>query len=462
MTLFRCQHCLGEQQAAEDIDHVEKILPPGYSHLLCHHERLEPAGDMENFRAVLKLQITTQEQVQKWLEDFQKTSALTWRKSRTYPDSGRYNTYRVDLRCHHKTYSASSKRTKNTNCPATMFLVLKRFMSERKSRSGNPHIVEGYFLNVNLRNEHNHGLHTADVMRWRDVSNDTIEKLQQLYRSGHSPSSALKTIKYNLQEVEGENYLYACADRAVCPDLQFCYRLYYKLFPKTLTEPEEKDISEELFRPLELEQSWEMTAVTDAPAAYTEDVVTEAALPIISTGEPSSDAFTSCQAANGVSTDQIIKVLFLYINLNDFYLLVRPEAQHFTEETEPGPSAAEEVVESLDGQLDEIFGVLKRKLNEDASFTSPIRAFVSNFYQIKTDTALQSSLFCFGKVAEIISQISVQPAPALKRKAAGRRGPGRPPKNSRTEHPYCNSRSEETPQTLTICLQEESLLEKTD
>ncbi|TRY96819.1 hypothetical protein DNTS_015398 [Danionella cerebrum] len=421
MTLFRCQHCLGEQQAAEDIDHVEKILPPGYSHLLCHHERLEPAGDMENFRAVLKLQITTQEQVQKWLEDFQKTSALTWRKSRTYPDSGRYNTYRVDLRCHHKTYSASSKRTKNTNCPATMFLVLKRFMSERKSRSGNPHIVEGYFLNVNLRNEHNHGLHTADVMRWRDVSNDTIEKLQQLYRSGHSPSSALKTIKYNLQEVEGENYLYACADRAVCPDLQFCYRLYYKLFPKTLTEPEEKDISEELFRPLELEQSWEMTAVTDAPAAYTEDVVTEAALPIIST-----------------------------------------EAQHFTEETEPGPSAAEEVVESLDGQLDEIFGVLKRKLNEDASFTSPIRAFVSNFYQIKTDTALQSSLFCFGKVAEIISQISVQPAPALKRKAAGRRGPGRPPKNSRTEHPYCNSRSEETPQTLTICLQEESLLEKTD
>lgn len=40
----------------------------------------------------------------------------------------------VDLRCQHKTYSSSPKTTKNTNCPATMFLILKRFMNERKSR----------------------------------------------------------------------------------------------------------------------------------------------------------------------------------------------------------------------------------------------------------------------------------------------------------------------------------------
>lgn len=91
-------------------------------------------------------------------------------------------------------------------------------------RSGDPHIEEGYFLHVNLRNEHNHRLNTAEFMRRRDVANDTIEKLQQLYKSGHSPSSALKTIKYNLQEEEGDNYSYAIADRSVCPDLQFCYR----------------------------------------------------------------------------------------------------------------------------------------------------------------------------------------------------------------------------------------------
>ncbi|KAK2899067.1 hypothetical protein QQF64_031515 [Cirrhinus molitorella] len=423
MTLLKCQHCLGEDKAAEDTDHVEKILPLGYSHLLCHHELLDISGDVENFRAALKLQMTTEEQVQKWLEDFQKSSALTWRKSRTYPDSGRYNKYRVDLRCQHKTYSSSSKMSKNTNCPATMFLILKRFMYERKSRSGDPHIEEGYFLHVNLRNEHNHRLNTAESMRWRDVSNDTIEKLQQLYKSGHSPSSALKTIKYNLQEEEGDNYIYAVADRSICPDLQFCYRLYHKLFQKACAEPEGKDISDELFKPLELEHSWETAAVTDGHTACIEDGVSVDAVPIITT-----------------------------------------EAEHFTEDNEPGPSEAEEVVGSLDGQLEEIFGMLKKKLNEDASFTPPIRAFVSSFFQMKTDSALQASLFTFGKATPIINQISVLPATGPRRRGslAGRRAVGRPPKNSRREHPYCNSRSNNTPQTLTFCLQDNNTLEKTD
>ncbi|XP_026126427.1 uncharacterized protein si:dkey-75a21.2 isoform X4 [Carassius auratus] len=424
MTLLKCQHCIGEDKASEDTDHVEKILPPGYSHLLCHHELLEMSGDVENFRAALKLQMTSEEQVQKWLEDFQKSSALTWRKSRTYPDSGRYNKYRVDLRCQHKTYSTSSKTSKNTNCPATMFLILKRFMCERKSRSGDPHIEEGYFLHVNLRNEHNHRLNTAEVMRWRDVSNDTIEKLQQLYKSGHSPSSALKTIKYNLQEEEGDNYTYAIADRSICPDLPFCYRsairLYHKLFQKTCVEPAEKDISDELFKPLELEQSWETAAITDGHTTCIEDGVSVDAVPIITT-------------------------------------------EDFTED-EPGTSAAEEVVGSLDGQLEEIFGMLKKKLNEDASFTPPIRAFVSSFFQIKTDSALQASLFSFGETTPIINQINVLPATVPRRRGAlaGRRAVGSPPKNSRREHPYCNSRSNNTPQTLTFCLQDNNTLEKTE
>ncbi|XP_016104725.1 uncharacterized protein [Sinocyclocheilus grahami] len=390
MTLLKCQHCVREDKAAEDTDHVE---------------------------------MTTEEQVQKWLEDFQKSSALTWRKSRTYPDSGRYNKYRVDLRCQHKTYSSSSKTTKNTNCPATMFLILKRFMYERKSRSGDPHLEEGYFLHVNLRNEHNHRLNTAEAMRWRDVSNDTIEKLQQLYKSGHSPSSALKNIKYSLQEEEGDNYIYATADRSICPDLQFCYRLYHKLFQKACAEPAGKDISDELFKPLELEQSWETAAMTaEGHTACIEDGVSVDAVPIITT------------------------------------------AEHFTEDNEPGPSAAEEVVGSLDGQLEEIFGMLKKKLNEDASFTPPIRAFVSSFFQIKTDSALQASLFSFGKTTPIINQINVLPATGPWRRGAlaGRRAVGRPPKNSRREHPYCNSRSNNNPQTLTFCLQDNNTLEKTD
>lgn len=91
--------------------------------------------------------------------------------------------------------------------------------------SRDPHTKDGYFFNVNLKHEHNHRLSCADAMKKRDVSGETIDKLKTLFESGHSPSSALDTIKYDLQEEEGGNHLFASADRSICPDVQFCYRL---------------------------------------------------------------------------------------------------------------------------------------------------------------------------------------------------------------------------------------------
>lgn len=44
---------------------------------------------------VLKVKLSSREQVENWLKDFQLSSSVTWRKARTYPESGRYNTYRV-------------------------------------------------------------------------------------------------------------------------------------------------------------------------------------------------------------------------------------------------------------------------------------------------------------------------------------------------------------------------------
>lgn len=129
--------------------------------------------------------------------------------------------------------------------------------------------------------------------------------------------------------------------------------------------------------------------------------------------------------------------------------------------------AGEEVVGSLDGQLEEIFGKLKKKLSEDATFTPPIRAFVSNFFQMKTDSVLQSALFSFGKTTETTTttnQMTLQTPAGPRRKVilGARRSVSRPPKNLRREHPYCNSRSVDTTQTLTFCLQQSSTLEKTD
>lgn len=78
---------------------------------------------------------------------------------------------------------------------------------------------------VSLRNIHNHPVFCADAMRRRSVSDETIETLKDLYGKGHSPSSALETIKADLQDKHGDEYVFISADRSVCPDLQFCYRL---------------------------------------------------------------------------------------------------------------------------------------------------------------------------------------------------------------------------------------------
>lgn len=89
-------------------------------------------------------------------------------------------------------------------------------------RSGDPHMKEGLFLHINLRNEHNHQELSAGAVIRRNVSVDTIEKLKQLFESGHTPSSALKVLKSDLKVEDKDGEVF---DRSVCPDLQFCYRL---------------------------------------------------------------------------------------------------------------------------------------------------------------------------------------------------------------------------------------------
>lgn len=77
---------------------------------------------------------------------------------------------------------------------------------------------------VHITNEHNHNLHVPDALRYKDVGPEAIQKLKKLFEAGHSPSTALDVLKYDLQLELGEEYAYASADRSICPDIQFCYR----------------------------------------------------------------------------------------------------------------------------------------------------------------------------------------------------------------------------------------------
>ena len=173
---------------------------------------------------------------------------------------------KVDLRCEHNTRWTTShtKRTKDTSCPATMYLVLKKpytpvnsegrktrldWLHNRDCRSpfktvwdfsihwglfnneslhvfrcSDEHIKEGYLFKVTLKQEHNHNLDCAEALMYRPVSDETINKLTSMFQDGQSPSAALTNIKYDLQEEHGENYFYIAADRSVIPDIDFCHK----------------------------------------------------------------------------------------------------------------------------------------------------------------------------------------------------------------------------------------------
>ena len=76
---------------------------------------------------------------------------------------------------------------------------------------------------ITLKHTHHHLLMCAEAMRYRDVAPETSNKLQTLFESGHSPSSALTTLKDDLQEGMGDSYVFAAADRSIFPDLSFCF-----------------------------------------------------------------------------------------------------------------------------------------------------------------------------------------------------------------------------------------------
>lgn len=63
------------------------------------------------------------------------------------------------------------------------------------------------------------------------------EKFKELFAKGHSPSSAVETHKFDLEEEHGDNYFVVSADRSQCPDVKWASRLYYAIFRKEYGEP---------------------------------------------------------------------------------------------------------------------------------------------------------------------------------------------------------------------------------
>jgi hypothetical protein len=71
---------------------------------------------------------------------------------------------------------------------------------------------------------HNHSTLSADCLRFRKISEEVKDKLLNLFHNGHSASTALESLKIDIQ-LNNDNYDEILADRKYCPTYDDCYHV---------------------------------------------------------------------------------------------------------------------------------------------------------------------------------------------------------------------------------------------
>lgn len=238
-----CKTGRGIKASSDSFKDFKKTLPVGYDYSIC-----EFLSEGEKFKVILRLDLNTEKEAKTWLRSYEASSRTTWRTRSTYPREGKQRTkvvFRLDKGCQHNTRNKVSeptgRRTKHTDCPATLTIRVQKvvFTNNQKdkrirvrlSRSNDGHIPS-WPTTIVFSWAHNHAVDDPQFLQFRDVSPSVKEKFIKLFQDGHSASSALKLHKEDLAKEHGENYDKIVADRHFCPDLQFCYRLYYNIFRK--------------------------------------------------------------------------------------------------------------------------------------------------------------------------------------------------------------------------------------
>lgn len=349
---------------------LEAILPD-YEHVVCSFDPIESGG----FTATFKLRLSAEQEVQKWLEDFQTSSKTTWRILKTYPtiERSRRNKYRVDLRCQRKIHKSGASSKKNTSCPALLYLVLKKesIHQSRRTRPLDPHVQHQLAFHISLRSNHNHELSGPESLQYRDVSKETIQKLEKLFQKGHSPTTALKALKNELRAQMGDAFEAAAADRALCPDIMFCFRLFYKICPHK--KKIRKSIGKEKFTG---------KAKPNGKAKSTANAIFN---PQLETDSP-DESFEPLRSGMGL---QEVSISPAPAQDCSFFTVV-----DFSSIQTPSLSQSSDTEIRLRG----MFECLLQKLKTDQTFEEPVKDMLCSFETMGTDMELISALKTFGRM----------------------------------------------------------------
>lgn len=185
-----------------------------------------------SFHSIFTVSVDNEEQFSEWLKNFEKKSNSQFTICNTFVCDGRYVTFKKTYKCHHNVKGGVVGYRKHTACNTKATVTIRH--CPKRIRKGRTKVHRDGLCLVDLRWEHNHPLSAADVVRHYAVSPETDEKILQLFRNGHSPSSALECVRMELEDNmdDTESLEQLLANRSICPDYRHCHYLFEKEFRK--------------------------------------------------------------------------------------------------------------------------------------------------------------------------------------------------------------------------------------
>lgn len=211
---------------SSDIDRedVYKILPNRNTKIF----KIELKNGLKY--VTLHTNCTTKKDIKSWISEYEDNTGASYSITNTKDCSGRYVIFKQFLKCHHNTRHKNvcldnKSRSKNTKCPAAITVTLRSYNNKRKENDKDRMEKAKLPCIFYLVTDHNHDTNDS-ALNHRKVSAETREELIKLFKSGHTPATALQILKNDLFLIDNSEKI--LSDRKYCPDYNFCHHLYKK------------------------------------------------------------------------------------------------------------------------------------------------------------------------------------------------------------------------------------------
>lgn len=216
-----------------DVTHVMSILPRTKQKIVEMQER-------KNWTYIrLYTDCHDEDQIKFWVTEFERITKTSYSIRHNPNPKGRYVNFKQILKCRRNTRSkpefrlnSTKNSTRNTNCPSTITITLHAIKKRYQGKNKELYLLRKEFpCEISIILTHNHNTESVDDLKHLKVRNEVTEKLVQLFRNGHSPATALDSLKMDIY-LSNDCPKLILADRSQCPDYIFCYRLYIREFKK--------------------------------------------------------------------------------------------------------------------------------------------------------------------------------------------------------------------------------------